>query len=163
MNFISPYKIKNKIISEGQNFQICKLTDKFGFIIQQSQLFYKFLMIIYCLVLMIREWKKDSIHYEINILSVMVFISILSFILFVSLHILEIDNYIYYFILRISINIIFAISNYVYIFYLGFSMETNNQHFKNRNVNINKLKWDVDISIIEDTSSDSKNYDNDSI
>jgi len=112
---------------------------------------------------MIREWKKDSIHYEINILSVMVFISILSFILFVSLHILEIDNYIYYFILRISINIIFAISNYVYIFYLGFSMETNNQHFKNRNVNINKLKWDVDISIIEDTSSDSKNYDNDSI
>ncbi|KAL6608379.1 hypothetical protein U3516DRAFT_838130, partial [Neocallimastix sp. 'constans'] len=63
LTIISPFKVIDKIIPDGQNYQVCSFS-VLGNIILWTLLLYKLLIIIGCLCIMIVEWKSNEIKYE---------------------------------------------------------------------------------------------------
>jgi len=149
---ISPYTIKCKIITDGQNFHVCFMSERFGKILILILFAYKLLIIINCLLLMIIEWKINDMQYEVNNLFIILFIYTLSYIFFVIINTIEIDHNIICFVLKTSINIIFALSNYIYILYIGNKMTINNINLMNKKINIKKYIVDTSEASIPSTS-----------
>jgi len=163
LTIISPFKVIDKIISDGQNYQECTFSI-LGNIILWTLFLYKLLIIIGCLCIIIVEWKSNEIKYELNILFTIIFIFSFSFILLLIICIFEINNYIYIFILKSTIIVIFSVSNYVFIFYLGINMEVCDKNWSKRTINVNKIKYNIDISIntssVTNREEDFTNFNN---
>jgi len=159
LTIISPFKVIDKIIPDGQNYQVCSFS-VLGNIILWTLLLYKLLIIIGCLCIMIVEWKSNEIKYELNILFTIIFIFSFSLILLLIIYIFEINNYIYIFILKSTIIVIFSVSNYAFIFYLGINMEVCDKNWSKKTINVNKVKYNIDISINTSSVANREDFTN---
>jgi len=154
LSIISPYEIKNIILEHERNFQRCTINRAFGQLILTIIYMNKLAIVGICLILMIYEWRMVENQNDMNILFPIIFIDILSLILFSLNHIINIDNYKYYFLLCVVIYIIISFSNYGYLIYLGITMIiTNGKDEEKKKKSVKEMKYIIESTVVSQGQS----------
>jgi len=116
MLMISPIKIKNIIIIEGENSQKCDNYKSFGLVLFHIIEFYISFLIFSILLLIFIEWNYKESYYNVRFLLAAIIMDILSVIIYIIFNKIDINDYnIYGFILSIIIFIL-ALSNYTFTY-----------------------------------------------
>eukprot|EP00833_Pecoramyces_ruminatium_P017783 jgi/Orpsp1_1/1191815/evm.model.d7180000088686.1 len=116
LTFISPYEASYIKVVDGKSFQKCQFTSAFGKTVLSSWFISKFIITSVFLYFIFIYWNIKAIHYDIRFLSSAIYINILLLLIYIIIDFIEIKNYIYYFLIKESILIIFAISNYITLY-----------------------------------------------
>lgn len=127
--FIKPYEVKDIIINEGKNFQHCKSTFIFNYIITIFIMIYKGIIITIMLFFTFLEWNIIETSYDIKFIVSAIYIDLLSLIIITILNFIKISNYKWYFITRVCIFLIMGISNYFFLY--GYKLIFSFYHKKN--------------------------------
>ncbi|ORX76240.1 hypothetical protein BCR32DRAFT_304052 [Anaeromyces robustus] len=114
--FINEYDIENVVVTEGQNFQVCKTNYIFSKIMFRIEAGYHFLMILAILILSFMEWNLHKSMIDIRLIVYTVYADIILFIILLVLDIIKIKNYVSYFVIKTVVIMIFSISNYVLLY-----------------------------------------------
>jgi len=129
LSSIYPYEIKNRMIEDGQNFQICKMYNKFGKSMIILMAVNKIVLLLAILFLIFLEWNLRNIFYEVRFIVWAIYSNLLliftSFIVDVS----HINNYIVQFIIQGAIIFLVSITSYIFLYgyklFLAFSRKQN--------------------------------------
>ncbi|ORX76241.1 hypothetical protein BCR32DRAFT_271394 [Anaeromyces robustus] len=113
---ISKYEIEYVIISEGQNFQKCKIENLYSIIILGVEIGYKLIMIFILLIFIFTEWNLEKSFYDIRFTVFTLYIDILLLILLILFNVIDINNNVGYFAIRSSVIITLSLSNYVLLY-----------------------------------------------
>jgi len=111
--FIDPYTRDTVLNKDGENFDICKLNGVYSLIIM---MIYKFTSLFLLLFLLFVEWNISANTYDMRLIISATYVNILSGILIIIFYIIQIENYIAYFILQCSISIFISISNFIFMY-----------------------------------------------
>jgi len=129
LSVLKPYGIKDIIIDEGYNFQICKMKSSFIIVMTTLLITYKCIMILVLLFIIFIEWNNEVTFFEIRFILTSIYMNIITFLLFIILNFVKINNYIYYFIIQESIIYIISISNYIILYGIKlFSLQLYRKH-----------------------------------
>ncbi|KAL6608384.1 periplasmic binding protein-like II [Neocallimastix sp. 'constans'] len=116
LTFISPYSVKNKIINDGKNFQICHMDNGFGnFIVILIEVI-KIIIAILILGMIFIEWSLENTYYDIRFITLAIYMNIVSEVLLIIFFYLKVNNYILIFELHTLFYILFSLSNYIFIY-----------------------------------------------
>lgn len=128
MTFISPFTIKDKIIKDGKNFQICDMKSGLNHAIIIIIEIYKFLVALTILFFIFLEWSIEKTYYDVRYIVIAIYLDIVSASSLFIINYLNIDHYILRFILLSTIIIFFSIGNFTFIygFRIVFSLMKNN-------------------------------------
>jgi len=110
---IKPYDIEDVLITDGENYQICKKNNPFVYIAVISEIFIKLLIAICSLLLIHKEWNKKEKHYDIKFIAISIYINIFVFITLFVCSFIKMSSYITYYVLQICLIFIISISNYI--------------------------------------------------
>ncbi|OUM58658.1 hypothetical protein PIROE2DRAFT_16015 [Piromyces sp. E2] len=117
------------IITEGQNYQICKPTNTLCQLIIILKWIYIIFIILILLLLIFIEWNNNSIHYDLLFFTSVLYIDILVIPIFITFNYIHIYNYISYYIIHVCTYFITALSNYMFIYgfrlFLAFGKKQN--------------------------------------
>jgi len=110
--FIGKYSVKNIIVEEGENYQICKMEHLFTLFINIIIISYAVLIILTLLLLIFIEWNLRKLHYDIRLILSSIYLNIITFVIFSIFNLFRINNYVLYFTLYEIIIYIMSIVNY---------------------------------------------------
>ncbi|ORX86586.1 hypothetical protein BCR32DRAFT_240855 [Anaeromyces robustus] len=111
-----PYDIKNIIVDEGENFQICPVNNlliKLSIIVMIT---FKCIIIIIISILIFMEWNIKSTFYDVRFILASIYVNIISFITFIILNFVTIKSYKLYFSMQICVILTISIVNYIILF-----------------------------------------------
>lgn len=151
INISIPYDIENIIINEGPNFQLCEMDNIYGKLVFTLLMIIKILIIFIVSILIFIEWNVEKTRYDLRFIVAALYADILSFIIFFLLDFININNYIFDFLIKLSILFIISLSNYSLIF--GYRLIW--AFFKKQDIKLLFIK-DVGKNFINETD----NYEN---
>jgi len=126
ISLINPYTPQYVLIEDGESFEKCNFNGIYSIIIP---FIYKLLVIILMLFLIFVEWNISTTIYDMKFILIVQYIDILFIVLIFVFHIIEIKNYIGYFILHSVSTFAVSLSNYLFLFgiriFLGFIRKQN--------------------------------------
>ncbi|ORX72574.1 hypothetical protein BCR32DRAFT_101103 [Anaeromyces robustus] len=111
-----PHSIKNIIINDGNNFQICHEDSLFSIISHILLITYKFIFLLGLLLLIFIEWNIKETFFDMKYLLSSIYINIICLTIYIILDIFFIRNYIWYFILQECLIYIISLSNYIILY-----------------------------------------------
>jgi len=115
---IHPYESISNIYEdeEVKNFKICVLTSKFSLSMKYLFLLFKFLIFLVFLLLAFLEWNIKKFFYDIKFITTVIYINILSLLLLLLINVIDIYNYIFHFVIRVTVYLFFSLSNFVFLY-----------------------------------------------
>jgi len=102
-------------VEDGESYEKCKFNGEFNFILL---LLYKFMVIALILFFIFVEWNNSSTLYNMRFIILALYIDILSMILIFIFHLIQIKNYIIFFVVQAANTTIISLCNY--LFFYGF-------------------------------------------
>jgi len=115
LSFNSPFQLDEKLVDDGQNFKVCKITN-FGKILLSSLFSIKIIIMLCILFFIFIEWNLENTRRDIRFLSAAIYMDIVSIGVLLLISYMDINNYVVFYALPTSIYIFFAITNYT-LFY----------------------------------------------
>jgi len=110
---IKPYEVKNVIVVEGNNFQIC---DKKSGTALYLILGYKFIFSLALLLLNFIEWNLVKIKIDVRLILSSMYLNIVTLIILLIFNTVEINNYISYYLIQQMLILLIAIANFVILY-----------------------------------------------
>ena len=170
ISLLNPYSAQYVLVEDGESFEKCKFNGNYSIIV----LFvYKILVIFLMLFLIFVEWNISTSVYDMKPILMVLYIDILFIVLIYVFHIINIKNYIGYFILQLISTFAISVSNYLFLYgirvFLGFIKKQNikaqfinniNEKFINEE-NLSQIKNSLNNNEFCDSKvndDDSKNY-----
>jgi len=121
ISLANPYTSQFVFVKDGESFEKCKFNGIYSIIIP---FIYKLLVILLMLFLVFVEWNISTTVYDMKPIVMIIYIDVLFIILIFVFHIINIKNYIGYFILQSISTFVVSLSNYIFIYgirvFLGF-------------------------------------------
>ncbi|ORX64393.1 periplasmic binding protein-like II [Anaeromyces robustus] len=114
--FISPFKPYLKNISNGKNFQYCRIDNSLGVVFFSLIIGEKIIMYLCTLILIFLEWSVIKIKRDVRLITATVYTDIILYLILIIFEVTKFNNYIVYFGVRISIILVYVFSNF-FIFY----------------------------------------------
>lgn len=116
---LSSYSIKQIILKDKENFEICEMkNDFFTTLVMISLLLIKGITLLIILILIYVEWNLKSSFHDLRFIVLGIYSDILFLISIVVIKNISIDNYLIYYILTISIKTITSVFNYFILFFV---------------------------------------------
>jgi len=117
LTLIKPYKVRNIIINEGKNYQICSSRNNTSLKIGiYSIIIYKILFIILMFLLIFIEWNLKKIKLNLKFVVSSIYINIITFSLLFILIQLSIMDYLMYYLIEEIVIFIIALSNFIVLY-----------------------------------------------
>jgi len=116
LSLFVPIYSKEIIIDNGKNFKSCRIKDLSGNILNSFLYFMNNINMLLMLYIIFMEWNIQETFIEIKLLSSSVYMNVLLYILLLIFSFIDINNYIFHFIIYEIFYILFIISNYVCLF-----------------------------------------------
>ncbi|KAL6591196.1 hypothetical protein U3516DRAFT_805682 [Neocallimastix sp. 'constans'] len=116
LSFFVPIYSKEIIIDNGKNFKSCRIKDLSGNILNSFLYFMNNINMLLMLYIIFMEWNIQETFIEIKLLSSSVYMNVLLYILLLIFSFIDINNYIFHFVIYENFYILFIISNYVCLF-----------------------------------------------
>ncbi|ORX80086.1 periplasmic binding protein-like II [Anaeromyces robustus] len=113
--FNSPYTIEDKLVAEGENFQVCKMTT-YGKLLNYLLLISKFIITLCMLFFIFIEWNIEESRLDIRYLSIAIYMDVISIVVLIIFNWIDVNDYIIATIIPNGIYIFFAVTNYVFFF-----------------------------------------------
>jgi len=113
ISFLGPFTAKLIVADNGEKFKICQSPGVYFMIILST---YKTLFTLLILFFIFVEWNTVAILYDVRFVVAAIYIDILSFILISVFHVIQINNYMTYFIIQTLNTSIIALSNYIILY-----------------------------------------------
>jgi len=114
---INKLYVNNIMVNEGKNYEVCRYNSTFGLILS----FVLFtLMITGLLILSYAEWCRKTYCYDVRNNSFSLYASALAILLLLLFYFIPIKNYIVYFVLKNTLNIVAVISCTISLYVLRF-------------------------------------------
>ncbi|OUM61935.1 hypothetical protein PIROE2DRAFT_11900 [Piromyces sp. E2] len=113
--YLTPYSIEYKNIKDGKNFEICKLKNVYGILIEKFSFTIKFLILLAIIFLCYLEWNVKKTNCDIHVLVLVLYTDILILISMIVYNYIKIENYKMYklhFIISECLCIFYVIINY---------------------------------------------------
>ena len=156
ISFINPYTIKQIGIEDGEKFEICNFKGEINII---TIIVNKSLMLLLLLLLVFIEWNISETRYEMRFITSAIYIDILSIILIVVFHHIQIKNYLSLFVIQ-TINIaIIAIGNYIFLYFARLFVKIKKEGLKIEEISKNHFNFvimDTKTMTITKESNDSE-------
>ncbi|ORX80129.1 periplasmic binding protein-like II [Anaeromyces robustus] len=151
-----PYDVKEILVHEGKNYEVCSLNSNFGTFILLVILFIKIITLLCLLFLLFIEWNISSTIYDVKLVTTSLFV-----VLLVSSLVIIVDkflklNYLDTYIIRSSMYILLGLSNYILLYGIRILFLLNNNEEDEmvvRSVNLGKFSSN-DKQISSNNSSD---------
>jgi len=113
ISLINPYTSKIVSIEDGESFETCKFNGEYSIIIV---IVYKFLEIFLMLFLVFTEWNLLDTAYDMKFILLALYIDILCAIVIYIFHIIQVKNYITFYIIQVITTSLVSISNYMFLY-----------------------------------------------
>jgi len=110
------YDIKSIIIEEGQNFQICKMYNKFGKSLIILMVILKVMILFAILFFIFLEWNLKKIFYDIRFMILAIYSNLMLIFMYFLIETSHINNYLLQYILQTSIVFFFSLSSYIFLY-----------------------------------------------
>ncbi|ORX80088.1 periplasmic binding protein-like II [Anaeromyces robustus] len=114
--FITPYKVRNIIIKDGKNFEVCNMEKGFGNFLNMFMISEKFIIMLALLFLIFIEWSIEVTYYDVRFLVFAIYCCGLSVIAMLIVSHIEINDYIKYYTIRDSIYIFYGLTSYILLY-----------------------------------------------
>lgn len=116
---LSFYSIQQIILDDKENFEICELKKNFlTTLIVISIILIKLFIFLIILGLIYIEWSLKITYYELRFTVLAIYTNILIIILLLLVENIKIENYITYFILKLSLSILTSVVNYTILYFV---------------------------------------------
>jgi len=113
ISLTNPYTSKIVSIEDGENFETCKFNGEYSIIIVIA---YKFLEIFLMLFLVFVEWNLLDTAYDMKFILLALYVDILCAIVIYIFHIIQVKNYITFYLIQIVATSLVSISNYMFLY-----------------------------------------------
>jgi len=113
ISLISVCTSQTVLVEDGESFEKCKYNGEYSFILL---IVYKCMVIVLILLLIFVEWNNSSSWYDVRFITVALYIDILSIILIYTFHVIQIKNYISFFMIPAANTTIISFSNYICLY-----------------------------------------------
>ena len=110
------YDIKNKIIEDGQNFQICKMYNKFGKSLLIFMVIFKIIVLFANVVFIFLEWNLKKIFYDIRCTIFAIYSNFMLAFMNFLIDMSHINDFFSQYIVQASIIFLFSLSIYIFIY-----------------------------------------------
>lgn len=156
--YFEPYTIDINEVEQEKHFQKCNISNKISLCLTILIIMYKIIVVLFMLLLLFIEWNIKNTWYDVRFFISSIYVDILSVIALFILYFININNYIYYYLLRGCLITFVSISNY-FLFY-GFRIIFGMVHKRNLKIEfINKINNNfINSQSIDNESLKKSNY-----
>ncbi|KAL6589009.1 hypothetical protein U3516DRAFT_653405 [Neocallimastix sp. 'constans'] len=112
----TPYMIKNIMVEDGQNFQMCTMNNIYGKILVSSPDFIKIIIVGIMLILIFSEWNIQSTLIDMRLILASLYINIICIIIITIIKYVKFNSYKIYFTIKEFIYLTITISNYLILY-----------------------------------------------
>jgi len=114
--YIITFGIRDIMIINGQNFQICYLKNGFSNFLKMTEYFFMFIITIVICILIYAEWNIKSTFYDLRLILISLYIDILYALLIMIINFVNITNYLIYYMIQDILISLITIFNFLIIF-----------------------------------------------
>ncbi|ORX86473.1 periplasmic binding protein-like II [Anaeromyces robustus] len=149
--FIKPYTIKNVLITDGENFQICNLNSTWSQTISRIIYYLQIFILLILLSLIFIEWNLTAIFFDIRIITPLIFTDLLILIIYRIFNYINIKNYIFNGINVFFVVFFISLSNYIFtcllkVYYLIFNSKKNSIENMIEKLKVNEMQFTPEAS-----------------
>jgi len=111
-----PYDVKDRIIDDGENFQICKMKNAYGKFILYLIIINKLFFLLVILFFIFLEWNLKKIFYEVRFIVLAIYSNFLLLFMIFLVDVSHINSYITYFYIYACIIFFISLSSYLFLY-----------------------------------------------